>query len=250
MRISSYYHTPLSPSQKRTPNPNQNLTNNLISLMLAQAIAIACMHSDSVIPFACLCLNGMSGRRSGLWPLSVLCTLSIALGIAFRKSKLTLHHLLPLRLQHSIRDSGWGRAIADTAVILSVPALLLIQPGVLLQYLRARSHLHVHNYGNGTKERLEVFANLEHAPRNRKVGEGHGVDIETQMNDYYSDSNTEKKGEQLVLVFVHGGAWGSGSPWMYTLVALGVSKCLNASTAVIVEYPVYPDSYVPDQADW
>lgn len=63
------------------------------------------------------------------------------------------------------------------------------------------------------------------------------------------NSSGRTKQNHNVLVFVHGGAWGSGLPWMYRLVALGISKCINASTAILIEYPVFPDSFILDQAD-
>ena len=193
------------------------------------------------------------GKRSGhLWSISILCTFSIVLGILWSKPKLSLHQILPLRLQHYIRDSGWARSLADGAVIFSLPTLIIMQPGILLQFIGARNHVRMFRYGSGTKERLEVFTNLQHALRRSKIGRGLGGDIETQMNsDRSKHNNSNKKDSKCnVLVFVHGGAWGSGMPWMYRLVALGMSKCINASTAIIIEYPVYPDSFICDQADW
>ena len=48
-------------------------------------------------------------------------------------------------------------------------------------------------------------------------------------------------------IFKHGGAWGSGTPWMYRLVA---KPFLDANMAVaIVGYRTYPDGNIQDQVD-
>ena len=203
---------------------------------------------------------GIRKESNGLWYLSVFCSISLVIGFAWSRSKVTLHNFLPVRVQHHIRDSGWGRAIADGAVILSLPSIVLVQPSVLLLFVRARMHVRRYRYGEGHKEFLEVFSRLSHSP-----GRG-GGDIETSIKsssnnniNNYSNNNSpimsknssgRTKQNHNVLVFVHGGAWGSGLPWMYRLVALGISKCINASTAILIEYPVFPDSFILDQADW
>ena len=119
-----------------------------------------------------------------------------------------------------------------------------------MQFIKARSHVQIHRYGSHKKERLEVLPNLQHTLRRSKLGRGIGGDIETQMNYRNMEKEDKNNSTRNVLIFVHGGAWGSGMPWMYLLVAVGMSKCINASTAIIIEYPVYPDSFICDQADW
>ena len=49
------------------------------------------------------------------------------------------------------------------------------------------------------------------------------------------------------MFFVHGGAWGSGQPWMYRLVAAPFLK-MNMAVAV-VGYRTYPDGNAQDQVD-
>jgi acetyl esterase/lipase len=49
-----------------------------------------------------------------------------------------------------------------------------------------------------------------------------------------------------LLVFVHGGAWGSGLPWMYRLVAKPFLEDLSMAVA-IVGYRSYPDAHAEGQ---
>ncbi len=50
-----------------------------------------------------------------------------------------------------------------------------------------------------------------------------------------------------MVFFVHGGAWGSGHPWMYRLMAVPFLK-MNMAVAV-VGYRTYPDGNAQDQVD-
>jgi hypothetical protein len=43
-----------------------------------------------------------------------------------------------------------------------------------------------------------------------------------------------------ILIFVHGGGWGSGQLWQYTIPLVELGKFLNASHVVLLGYPVYP----------
>lgn len=50
-------------------------------------------------------------------------------------------------------------------------------------------------------------------------------------------------------VLVHGGAWGSGFPRLYYGAAMGAAKVVKSKFSILVEYPVYPDATVLEQAD-
>jgi len=63
-----------------------------------------------------------------------------------------------------------------------------------------------------------------------------------QFIDLIEPTSTSADG---VVAFVHGGAWGSGQPWMYRLVALPFLK-MNKAVA-IVGYRTHPDADVNGQ---
>ena len=51
-----------------------------------------------------------------------------------------------------------------------------------------------------------------------------------------------------VLLFVHGGAWGSGKPWMYRLVAEGIANRMRpCSKIILLGYPLFPKTFIDDQ---
>jgi acetyl esterase/lipase len=51
-----------------------------------------------------------------------------------------------------------------------------------------------------------------------------------------------------VMVFVHGGAWGSGQPWHYRIMVDKLAQCVDADAGVVVQYPVFPHATIAEQA--
>ena len=103
-----------------------------------------------------------------------------------------VHATLPLCTQHWLRDSGTLRAIADGAVVAGVPLAAVLKPSALTRLLQiTRSMTHRHYYGTHPSQYVEEFTNLP--------------------------PSLTPNGAPAV-VFVHGGAWGSGRPWMYRLI--------------------------------
>ena len=64
------------------------------------------------------------------------------------------------------------------------------------------------------------------------------------MDLYFPEERNQEKWTGMVF-FVHGGAWGSGKPWYYRLVAQSFLS-LNMAVA-IVGYRVYPDGDTASQ---
>lgn len=123
---------------------------------------------------------------------------------------------LSLKTQNGLRDGGGFRRIADGLVSASVPAMAVANPAAMRAFLTLRRQRQTIQYGPHPMQKIDLFL-----PR-QEVLRG-------------------------VLYFVHGGAWGSGMPWMYHLVA---PPFLALGLAVaVVGYRTYPDADVPAQVE-
>ena len=123
-----------------------------------------------------------------------------------------LGSLLPLSWQNHIRDSGGFRFIFDTLVEYSIPVGAVTNPKAALSFLRLTRQCRTIPYGNH----------------------------ESQFIDLYVPENFPQEQWAGMVFFVHGGAWGSGKPWYYRLVA---QSFLDMNLAVaIVGYRVYPEA--------
>lgn len=129
---------------------------------------------------------------------------------------------LPIPWQNKCRDSGGFRWIADTLVTISAPAMAILQPSIARNYIQLTTKCQNHRYGSHPMQVIHMLF--------------------PSQQDYKQLSIDKPRG---LLVFVHGGAWGSGLPWMYRLVALPFLK-LGMAVA-IVGYRVYPDACVDQQ---
>jgi|AntAceMinimDraft_5_1070358.scaffolds.fasta_scaffold171480_1 acetyl esterase/lipase len=122
-----------------------------------------------------------------------------------------LHSALPLSVQHQLRDSGVLRLLADAGVLATAPFVLGWHPSTILRVLKLNARRRTFAYGHHAHQTVDYYAgDVEQASGSREV-------------------------DAPAVAFVHGGAWGSGRPWMYqlvadTLLALGysavfMSKC-------------------------
>lgn len=103
-----------------------------------------------------------------------------------------LHELLPLWLQHALRDRYLG-SVFDSGVKASALLVGLRYPRAVLQYLALGRSAQIYRYGSETaRQTIEVH----------RCGQPGAP----------------------VVVFMHGGAWYSGRPWMYRLMAAGVLR--------------------------
>lgn len=123
-----------------------------------------------------------------------------------------LGSLLPLTWQNHVRDSGGFRSIFDNVVECSIPVGAITNPRAALSFLRLT--------------------------RNRRVIR-YGPHHESQFIDMYLPEACSQEKWTGMVFFVHGGAWGSGKPFHYRLVAQSFLD-LNMAVA-IVGYRVYPD---------
>lgn len=162
---------------------------------------------------------------------------------------------MPLEWQHSSRDGGSFRSIADNMVKLSCPMLGLSH---VRQALEFASLTYGQEIGRckpeqqcAERECRSKSAGHEEQYRHTNTNEGqrkswsrkriHYGAHPMQNVDLFLPSNSQSKlPVRGTLFFVHGGAWGSGNPWMYRLVA---SPFLKQNFAVVIAgYRTYPDA--------
>jgi acetyl esterase/lipase len=116
--------------------------------------------------------------------------------------------------QNKWRDNGSFQRVADGSVLASAPFLAATSPLATFHYWRLSKRVRTLLYGDH---------------------ERHTMDI------YLPDCKEPKR----LVVFVHGGAWGSGRPWMYRLVA---RPFLDQNWAVaVLGYRTYPDATAKQQ---
>ena len=153
-----------------------------------------------------------------------------------------LHSLLPESWQRGFPRAGLFKALSDGAVCMAALAM----PHHAPRFLRLGAAQTSHNYGPGSEYRVHVIDMWATAG-----GTPSAAEEDTNEGNSSKSSNSSGPATQYddVLVFVHGGAWGSGKPWMYRLTAAGLAQRLRARYAVIVQYPVYPASSILEQRD-
>ena len=130
---------------------------------------------------------------------------------------------LPLSWQRSFRDSGWFRTVCDVLVTTTAPLVPLAAPRAALTFIQHSNRLHHLRYGTHARQYLHLILPS-------------------------TSSSDKSRSPRRILVFVHGGAWGSGMPWMYRLVAHEQFLAQNWAVA-IVGYRTYPDGHVQEQVD-
>ena len=138
---------------------------------------------------------------------------------------------LPLEWQHTHRDNGTFRRVADGMVKLTCPLIGLSNLRLTNEFLKLSS----------TKRRRRIRYGHHHAMQYIDLFLPQHDDIHQKMkSNNSSNDNGNKVPVRGTLFFVHGGAWGSGHPWMYRLVA---PAFLARNFAVaIVGYRTYPDA--------
>jgi acetyl esterase/lipase len=133
-----------------------------------------------------------------------------------------LNRNIPVSVQHYMRDKGIMRFLADTSALLAATTLGATKPSILKKFLDTGKRMTCYMYGDAAGQNFEVFD----FPENLSPSKG-----------------------PTVLILVHGGAWGSGKPWMYRLMASGMAKSLDATSAIVLQYPLYPEAIISRQAE-
>jgi len=122
-------------------------------------------------------------------------------------------------VQHALRDTGAGRFFCNLfSYIAGFTQLLFTKPAYLDHFLRPSKHVKSVKYGTHSSQFLDVF------PCESKLGK-----------------------DAPVIAFVHGGAWGSGHPYMYRL--LGVRLAMEGFHCILIGYRTYPCADILGQLD-
>jgi acetyl esterase/lipase len=135
--------------------------------------------------------------------------------------------LIPLQIQRLLRDSGFFRIVSNGFTMVFAGLYALYEPKLLLTYVKLMFKVSTFHYGQSSYHYIH----------------------KVELDQVDGKSGADRSGNiPKVLIFVHGGAWGSGSPWMYRLAAHGLAKTFGADYLVIVGYPVYPAASVLEQS--
>ena len=141
---------------------------------------------------------------------------------------------LPVSWQHFLRDKGMIKLLSDFAAITMVPALAITSPKVALNTIKYWWTSSTHFIGVNGKSLPALEC---HDLRSMKLPVA--VDVENNL----------KQKLVRVLLFVHGGAWGSGQLWQYRDIAIQYGLLLNADVTTLIKYSYYPDASIADQRD-
>ena len=140
----------------------------------------------------------------------------------------------PVSLQNSLTENGVFRFLADSLVIFGVPGLIKEYPDAFWDFFHlSTSSVFKTESDDSSSARLSCRSKLT------KIRYGKH---KSQFIDLIEPIHGSPEG---VVAFVHGGAWGSGLPWMYRLSAL---PFLEQNKAVaILGYRTYPDADLSGQ---
>ena len=145
----------------------------------------------------------------------------------------SLYKRTVIRLHNIFRDVGGTRLFFDTMAVVLGFVFCLCKPTLLYEYFKFTSSSKKYIYGNIPKKMIEVCKTWN----------------ESSISAVAEKSSSSSSSSLKVAVFVHGGAWGSGSVWMYRLIAQGYARVLGAQYTVVVGYPVYPQATILEQRD-
>ena len=134
--------------------------------------------------------------------------------------------MLPLHWQHDFRDSGKFRSVADGLVKLTCPLVAAGRFREIRDFIELSSRS---KHQSKRRWRREVIRYGDH--------EMQYVDLFWPNLDE-GDNSAQSKYIRGTVFFVHGGAWGSGHPWMYRLVAPCFLR--HGFVVAIVGYRTYP----------
>lgn len=155
---------------------------------------------------------------------------------------------LSIESQHKFRDNGYFRAVANGAVKLSCPLIGLGH----LKEVREFVELSTGRIDEDQQQQKQIVSKEKIQRRRRwskrriPYGEHHPMQyIDLFLPSSPRDTSTSNNNNIRIpirgtIFFVHGGAWGSGEPWMYRLISPTFLE-LNFAV-VIVGYRTYPDA--------
>jgi len=163
-----------------------------------------------------------------------------------------------------MRDTGFVGFAADFLTVLAVPSVISAFPQALPNFLALtdlpiwfRNHA-ISLFQRKDDKKINTVMNesplvRENTFESIQYGD-HPMQVAHLMRPLHiskekeePNNNDDKKNKSSLVVFVHGGAWGSGKPWMYRLVARPLLE-LGYSVAIL-GYRTYPTADVKGQVN-
>ncbi len=139
-----------------------------------------------------------------------------------KDATLCVFSMIPIETQQWLRSTGIIKNIANCGTVTLAVGLFIVQPSLALRYCALSNKITSYQYGASHRHFIEVFT---------------------------TNTTSTTLRPNNCLVFVHGGAWGSGKVWHYRLVAEGLARVFGSGAVVLVGYPVYPYSNILHQGD-
>lgn len=147
---------------------------------------------------------------------------------------------LPLAFQTRIRDSGYFSSIVDTLTIIGGFIFFLLKPWLFVKFLSTHNIQHNVQY---SKQSKRLYCDVYHH------GTTDAVPVDSTAATTATNSNSNqlhlRSGQTVsliklkpVIVFVHGGAWSSGSKYLYRLYGHFLRDA--GYVTVIPNYRVFP----------
>jgi acetyl esterase/lipase len=131
--------------------------------------------------------------------------------------------VLPLHWQHDFRDSGKFRSVADGLVKLTCPLVAASRLKEIREFIELTA------FTKSTKRwRREIIRYGKHEMQH----------IDLFWPNLYHSANVQPTFIRGTITFVHGGAWGSGHPWMYRLIAPFFLQ--QGFVVAVIGYRTYP----------
>jgi acetyl esterase/lipase len=143
-------------------------------------------------------------------------------------TRFMLRYLIPVSVQKWFARSGCFRLFADYGVSVLGLTMGLSKPSLLFELYQIRKNTQSFQYDQKKEMHFLEIIDLSAFPSNK------------------TKDNTLP---QPILIFVHGGAFGSGRLWQYCLPLKRMGEYMNASHVVLLGFPVFPFGTIIDQKD-
>eukprot|EP00466_Bigelowiella_natans_P004669 jgi/Bigna1/134890/aug1.27_g9598 len=128
----------------------------------------------------------------------------------------------PQRVKHFVRDSGFGRFAVDSITLVQF----------FFYFISSQKFRYLLPYFFIT-------------PPQWNIGLKYGAHSRQTIDLYRNPAMLSKSAP--IIAFVHGGAWGSGTPYMYRLVGLRLAQ--EGFHCVMIGYRTYPTTDIRGQLD-
>ena len=156
---------------------------------------------------------------------------------------LSMRSKVPVFLQTFGRDSGLFRGIIDFVSIITAPFFTQQHEGSFNNFITLTRQMETIKYGGHPKQKIQLFR-----PKAEIKGTVFFIVRMNPLDVHLSYLPlTFHSCLYCLVIQKHGGAWGTGEPWLYRLTALPFLE--NNQAVVVVGYRTYPDGLIQDQVN-